>query len=414
MEEQHQRRQASPVGPAHRLRYRIANGNGAELIRRQFRVRKGWSPLTSAVGEQSVQERQRDILARADLIWCQYRSSLGALDQDREAFAPQSFEIFANLDAVTAWRDQAQNEANDKLYIVKPGSGTNRGVGIFMARSRAGVARALTEQIDCGTNRKSWVVQDYIERPLLVHGRKFDIRCFALLVFSENSSVMPLGTQDSTASPAEGCEQGFRLYLHDQAYVRTSSRPYSTKNLEDRFVHLTNDAVQSKAREYGRAEAANKLSFDQLAEALEASEGPGAGAQVRESFWPQIRTICHETFRNAVTAIQPSRRGRRFELFGLDFMITDEGHPQEAGAEDKVRRVQLIEVNENPCLERVCPLLAAIIPKVIDDTFAIVLDSGVFFPASQDANTHRKSGFEELPLGIPIASDAEDSKERLD
>ena len=34
----------------------------------------------------------------------------------------------------------------------------------------------------------------------------------------------------------------------------------------------------------------------------------------------------------------------------------------------------LIEINTNPCLETNCPLLAKIIPKLIEETFQICLD----------------------------------------
>ena len=37
-------------------------------------------------------------------------------------------------------------------------------------------------------------------------------------------------------------------------------------------------------------------------------------------------------------------------------------------------RLYLIEVNTNPCLEMTSPLLARIIPEVLDNTFRIVLD----------------------------------------
>jgi len=55
------------------------------------------------------------------------------------------------------------------------------------------------------------------------------------------------------------------------------------------------------------------------------------------------------------------------EVFGLDFMICDEFRPY------------LIEVNTNPCLELSSPLLARLIPTMLENSFKIGLD-GVFFP----------------------------------
>lgn len=467
--------------PASRLRYCVANGNSADLIRRQFRLRKGWSPFVPGQGKDSstAKERQQEALAKADFVWCQYRSSLGEIPSAKLAnsqpgkrtrslksisnrlaepiinhfdsnkvvtskkglletlsqrpetldFAPRSYQVNADSEEILAWQEQGQDTDNERLFIVKPGSGTNRGVGIFLARSRNNVAKELIERLEGkDSKRKTWIVQEYIERPLLVHGRKFDIRCYVLLILNKGSSsaastkkviehVTNQGCDDTTqpnepevdsnreagdglstshsqllsasfsAEPNHHVHDGFQLYLHEQAYVRTSSRPYSIKNFNDRLVHLTNDAVQNKASDYGTIEAGNKLSMTQLAEVLDAAEGEGAGKQVMDSFWPQICTISKETFLNALPGIQPTGCGRRFELFGLDFMITDD-----PGID---RRVKLIEINENPCLERVCPLLSALIPRVIDDTFDIVMDQ-TFFPCEEPLTTRTSNGYKKL------------------
>lgn len=55
------------------------------------------------------------------------------------------------------------------------------------------------------------------------------------------------------------------------------------------------------------------------------------------------------------------------EVFGLDFMIDDEFRPY------------LIEVNTNPCLELSCPLLARLIPSMLENAMKIGMDS-VFIP----------------------------------
>ena len=46
-----------------------------------------------------------------------------------------------------------------------------------------------------------------------------------------------------------------------------------------------------------------------------------------------------------------------FEILGYDFMLDDNF------------KLVLIEVNTNPCLETESPLLARIIPELIDNTF---------------------------------------------
>jgi tubulin polyglutamylase TTLL1 len=58
-----------------------------------------------------------------------------------------------------------------------------------------------------------------------------------------------------------------------------------------------------------------------------------------------------------------------FEIFGLDYMIDQNFHPW------------LIEINTNPCLELSSPLLARIIPSMLDNAFRISIDP-IFMPSS--------------------------------
>jgi hypothetical protein len=51
-----------------------------------------------------------------------------------------------------------------------------------------------------------------------------------------------------------------------------------------------------------------------------------------------------------------------FEVFGLDFMIDDEF------------KIYLIEVNTNPCLELASPLLARLIPNMLENAIKIAVD----------------------------------------
>ena len=61
------------------------------------------------------------------------------------------------------------------------------------------------------------------------------------------------------------------------------------------------------------------------------------------------------------------------EVFGLDFMIDDEFRPY------------LIEVNTNPCLELSSPLLARLIPTMLENALKIGMDP-VFLPPEGFAN----------------------------
>jgi len=71
--------------------------------------------------------------------------------------------------------------------------------------------------------QKTYIVQKYIERPLLYKGRKFDIRHFMMI--SRLHGLM-------------------RAYWFGEGYIRTSSYEYNIEEVGDEMIHLTNDAIQ--------------------------------------------------------------------------------------------------------------------------------------------------------------------------
>jgi tubulin monoglycylase TTLL3/8 len=68
--------------------------------------------------------------------------------------------------------------------------------------------------------------------------------------------------------------------------------------------------------------------------------------------------------------IDPRRLQNSFELFGYDFML------------DSDFKVYLIEVNTNPCLEISCPLIARIVPEVLEAALMLTLDP-LFHPLAR-------------------------------
>ena len=55
-----------------------------------------------------------------------------------------------------------------------------------------------------------------------------------------------------------------RGYICTEGYIRTSSLSFNIEQLNDVYVHLTNDAVQKGCNDYGKFEAANKLTYTQF------------------------------------------------------------------------------------------------------------------------------------------------------
>lgn len=85
----------------------------------------------------------------------------------------------------------------------------------------------------------SFVIQKYLEKPLLINKRKFDIRLWVLV------------THDH------------KCYLFKEGYIRTSSYEFdiSPESIDKPFIHLTNNAVQKYNENYGMFEEGNQLSL---------------------------------------------------------------------------------------------------------------------------------------------------------
>jgi tubulin polyglutamylase TTLL1/tubulin monoglycylase TTLL3/8 len=52
-----------------------------------------------------------------------------------------------------------------------------------------------------------------------------------------------------------------RAYWYEEGYIRTSCEEFSIKDCGNQYIHLTNDAIQKYADDYGKYETGNKLSF---------------------------------------------------------------------------------------------------------------------------------------------------------
>ena len=115
-------------------------------------------------------------------------------------------------------------------------------------------------------------------------------------------------------------------------------------------MHLTNDAVQKNSQDYGKFENGNKLSYQDFDKLLLAERKVSFFNEIK----PKITQSVKDCFQACGQQLYKTKEDRTpysgFELMGFDFML------------DSDLRVQLIEVNTNPCLETPCLLLSRLIP----------------------------------------------------
>ena len=230
------------------------------------------------------------------------------------------------------------------IWIMKP-AGFNRGRGIKVF-SDFDVLDDLVKEILANKAPGSahvYVIQKYIEKPLLIHNRKFDIRVWVLVTQTE------------------------QCYFFQQGYLRTSSEKFSLDNLNCSFIHLTNNAIQKEGSEYGKFEAGNQMSFKQFQEYLLSNFGNIRLGSIVSIMKSQIIS----SLQAVKGKLNPNGRLGCFEIFGYDFIV------------DGCFKPWLIEVNTNPCIELASPLLEQLIPRMLDDAFELTLDA--VFPGSRTA-----------------------------
>lgn len=174
------------------------------------------------------------------------------------------------------------------------------------------------------------MIQKYIERPLLINQRKFDIRVWVLV-----THIM-------------------KVYLFKEGYLRTSSEIFSlnSENVDNRSVHLTNNAVQKYCEGYGNFEDGNQLSFDQFQEYLD-STMPQREFSVKNNLYTQIKEKVNLSMQSVRKKLNQNDRNNCFEIFGYDFIV------------DCNFCTWLIEINTNPCLEESSKLLKMLLPRML-------------------------------------------------
>ncbi|EAS01345.2 tubulin-tyrosine ligase family protein (macronuclear) [Tetrahymena thermophila SB210] len=185
---------------------------------------------------------------------------------------------------------------------------------------------------------QTFVIQKYIEKPMLIKGRKFDMRMFVLVTH----------TMDS--------------YFYKCGYIRTASEIYRMDDLDNQFIHLTNNAVQKYAKNYGEFEDGNILSLEQFDQFIKQAGNKYEGLDLFGKIVPTIREICLITLASAKKKLNSQDRKYCFEMFGFDFFI------------DEDYKVWLIEVNTNPCIEESNQYLHQLMPRLLDDTFKLTID----------------------------------------
>jgi Tubulin-tyrosine ligase family len=230
-----------------------------------------------------------------------------------------------------------------RTFIVKPSIGS-QGRGIFLTRTLDDVDATAAQ-----------VAQRYVARPLLLDGRKFDLRVYVLVL-----ALQPM-----------------RIYMFDDGLVRLASLPYRAPaaTLDKVSMHLTNYSLNKHHAGFeqntgaDKADRGNKRSIQWLLRHL-AAEGRDV-----EALWAAVgdlvvRTLLaaqpfllHTFSSGAGVGANPDVRDETrscFEVLGFDVLLDENLKPW------------LMEVNHSPSFSCDSPLDESIKRAVVTESLALL------------------------------------------
>lgn len=265
---------------------------------------------------------RKDLLARnMNRLWKQF---------------PKDYAIFPRTWCLPAdfgdFQTYCRSKKN-KTYILKPDSGS-QGKGIFLTKNPKDIKPG--EDLIC---------QQYVSKPFLIDGFKFDLRVYVLV-----TSCDPL-----------------RLFVFKDGLARFSTVQYvepTNNNLENIYMHLTNYAIQKNSDEFIRDEdSGSKRRLSVVNKWFQDNN-----YDVNE-IWSRIDDVIIKTLISAHPTLKHNYRtcfpnhmksSACFEILGFDIIL------------DRKLKPWILEVNHSPSFTTDSKLDREIKDSLIHDTLVLV------------------------------------------
>jgi tubulin polyglutamylase TTLL6/13 len=259
---------------------------------------------------------------------------LRKLFPDAYNFFPKTWVVPCDLSDLKFFMQSKKNP----YVIVKP-EASCQGRGIYITKK--------IEEID---PEERHVVQEYLTKPYLIEGLKFDLRIYVLV-----TSCDPL-----------------RIFVHEEGLTRFATEEYekpSASNIEDMCMHLTNYAINKHNPNFVQNEdpdcdnVGHKRSLKSTYDLLE-EEGYDVSKLKTRIDDMIIKTLCaiQPNLCHHYRSCQPEDHARSmcFEILGLDVII------------DKKLNPFILEVNHTPSFSTDSPLDRTIKKTVISEALTLV------------------------------------------
>jgi len=222
------------------------------------------------------------------------------------------------------YNEKSNNKLNNKkLYITKPIPGY-AGLGVKVFNSKEKIKNYI-ETFKKPNNKKfmkepeKWIVEEYIENPLLINDKKFHMRVTLLGLCKDGES---------------------KIFFHKHALIFPAKHKYNKEKLNMNIHNTHGTLTESHEKMLFPRDFENIFGLVKTKKIKIQIEGLLKGLQLMGAF----DFNCYENSKNC------------FELYGIDIMITDKF------------QIKCLEINEKPGLERFLKHMPYLIKGLLDVT----------------------------------------------